>query len=384
MNHEGQALLCQAAAKANSMIIKDSNIQMTAARSYVEKHERRESLTIWRDGDEARQTNANDADSRAHLGLRALAFAQQQVRVSISKEAQAMLPAKAIAPDEEELEPMQDLEINLIKLLVEKLTGREIKLMKPSDFKAKPTDPADFANTPKHAEHQQAPAPEQRVGWGLVYDYYESHYEAESTSFSASGLIHTADGKEISFDVDMSMSREFMSQQSLNIRAGDALKDPLVINFSGRAAELSTNHFSFDLDVDGKQEQIAFVTPGSGFLALDKNADGIINSGAELFGPTSGDGFAELARYDEDGNAWIDEADAIYDRLRIWSKDSAGNDQLVALGEKGIGAIYLGHIDTPFLLKDEANQLTGAVRSSGLFVEEDGGVGTVQQVDLVV
>jgi hypothetical protein len=49
-----------------------------------------------------------------------------------------------------------------------------------------------------------------------------------------------------------------------------------------------------------------------------------------------------------------------------------------------VGAIYLGHIETPFLLKDANNSTLGAVRDSGIFLQENGGVGTIQQLDLVV
>jgi len=274
---------------------------------------------------------------------------------------------------------MEELEQSLLKLLVERLTGKEIKLMHPSEMESVPAD----------AEVTEAPAQEQaaadgRQGWGLVYDHYESHYESESTSFSAQGVVQTADGREINISVELNMSREFFSEQQVNLRAGDALKDPLVINFSGSAVELTERDFSFDIDADGTSDQIAFVGPGSGFLALDKNGDGKINDGSELFGPETGNGFADLSAYDGDGNNWIDESDSIYDRLRIWSKDADGNDQLVALGQRGVGAIYLGHVDTPFLLKDAANETLGAVRDSGIFLEEDGGVGTIQQLDLVV
>jgi hypothetical protein len=218
----------------------------------------------------------------------------------------------------------------------------------------------------------------------MVYDYYESHYESEATSFSAEGVVRTADGKQINISLELNMSREFFTEQSINIRAGDALKDPLVINFDGNAAQLTQREFSFDIDADGRSDQIAFVQPGSGFLALDKNADGMINDGSELFGPQTGNGFEELAAYDLDNNQWIDENDAIYEGLRIWSKDSDGNDQLVALGERGVGAIYLGRIDTPFLLKDSANETLGAVQESGIYLQEEGGVGTIQRLDLVV
>jgi len=158
--------------------------------------------------------------------------------------------------------------------------------------------------------------------------------------------------------------------------------ESLAINISKEAQSLPK--FSFDLDADAHEEQISFVNPGSGFLALDKNGDGIINNGHELFGPATDNGFNELAAYDLDGNDWIDEKDEIYTQLRIWSKDAAGNDSLIALGQKNVGAIYLGHIDTPFLLSDQDNEQLGQIRSSSIFLEEAGGVGTIQQLDLVV
>jgi len=74
----------------------------------------------------------------------------------------------------------------------------------------------------------------------------------------------------------------------------------------------------------------------------------------------------------------------VYSGLRIWQKDSEGGDRLLALGQKGIGAIYLGHVDTPFEVKNEQNELEGVVRSSGVYLKEDGSTGTIQQLDLVV
>jgi hypothetical protein len=56
---------------------------------------------------------------------------------------------------------------------------------------------------------------------------------------------------------------------------------------------------------------------------------------------------------------------------------------VASLGERGVGAVYLGRSATPFTLK-EGGATLGAVRSSGLWVGEDGTVGTVQQVDVNV
>lgn len=120
------------------------------------------------------------------------------------------------------------------------------------------------------------------------------------------------------------------------------------------------------------------------FLALDRNGNGTIDNGQELFGATSGNGFNELAAFDADGNQFIDSGDPIYNRLRIWSKDQEGNDNLVALGQQQIGAIYLGHMATPFSLKNAQNQLAGQVQASSFFLREDGSSGSIQQIDLVV
>ena len=234
---------------------------------------------------------------------------------------------------------------------------------------------------------QAAPAGnavQQRQGWGLEYNYHESYYEQEKMSFAAQGIIRTAGGREIDFSVQLNLSREFASQLDINIKAGDAAVDPLVINFGGSAPELTDTKYNFDLDADGVADQISFVGPGSGFLALDINEDGQINNGRELFGPGSGDGFAELAEYDEDGNQWIDENDPVYDRLRIWTKDAEGNDVLFALGQKGIGAIFLGSVSTPFDMKDAGNNSLGKVRGSGIYLNENGSAGTIQQIDLTI
>lgn len=361
------------------MKIAASNITLNSSHESVEKHQRREHLNVWRDGEEPREVRAPGPN----VSLRAVAveLRAELSSVRISRQAQSLQPVQAQLKldKEDELDAMGELKVSLLKLLVEGLTGKELKLTHPGDLEVAQEAPDLQAPPPEGGE-----AAPQRAGWGLVYDYYESHYQSEQTSFSAEGVIKTQDGKQISFQVDLNMSREFFSEQSLSIRAGDALKDPLVLNFNGTAAELTDTKFSFDLDLDGREDQISFVGPNSGFLALDRNGDNVINDGSELFGPTSGSGFAELAAYDEDGNNWIDENDSIYSKLRIWSKDAEGNDQLLALGQKGVGAIYLEHVATPFQLTGQDNEQLGQIQSSGLFVEEDGGVGTLQHLDLVV
>lgn len=206
--------------------------------------------------------------------------------------------------------------------------------------------------------------------------------EQESTSVSAAGVVKTADGRSIDFSVDMNMSRSFMQQADIKYTEKITLTDPLVINMDRMPAGVTDMNFHFDIDGDGQVDKISSLREGSGFLALDKNGDGVINDGSELFGAASGDGFADLAAYDEDGNGWIDENDAVYDKLRVWTKDSGGNDVLFSLKEADIGAIYLSRTDSRFSLTDEENSVHAVVRSTGIYLKESTGeVGTVQQVD---
>ena len=128
-------------------------------------------------------------------------------------------------------------------------------------------------------------------GGQYTSEFYYS--EQETTSFSTEGTVQTSDGREISFQVDVTMSRSFTQYMSQTVDFGSPkLVDPLVINLDAPAADVQDQKFYFDLDADGHEEAISQLGPGSGFLALDKNGDGIINDGSELFGALSGNGFA--------------------------------------------------------------------------------------------
>lgn len=209
--------------------------------------------------------------------------------------------------------------------------------------------------------------------------------EAESTTFATTGIVRTADGRDINFNMEVSMSRAFTASiNSLEVESY-IKTDPLMINLDTDIGNVSDQKFFFDLDADGKEEEISFAGKGSGFLALDRNGDGKINDGSELFGTKSGDGFKDLAAYDEDGNGWIDENDAIFSQLKIWTKDEEGNDRLIRLRDADVGAIYLGNADTQFSLKDDDHKLNGEIKKTGIYLRESSGeVGTVNHVDLII
>lgn len=215
-------------------------------------------------------------------------------------------------------------------------------------------------------------------------EFTETIHEQESSDFLSSGTIRTADGRSLDFKLDLCMNREFECERKTTEKGKLVLRDPLVINFDGKAAELSGKRFSFDLDVDGKIDSMFSLGLSSGYLAIDSNNDGLINDGSELFGTRSGDGFTDLAKLDSDGNHWLDEADSQFDRLRIWQHDASGQSLLSNLRDQGVGALYLGSTETPFTLTDKDNRALAQVRASGIYLKENGSVGSLQQVDLAV
>ena len=135
--------------------------------------------------------------------------------------------------------------------------------------------------------------------------------------------------------------------------------DPLVFDLDGdgiTTVSLEESNAFFDLDNNGFAEKTSWIGAKEGLLAYDKNGDGIINGGNELFGDRTlmkdsktlaSSGFTALAEYDNNKDGKIDSNDAIYTLLRIW-QDSDGDGiasagelkQLVDLGIVSIGLSY--------------------------------------------
>ena len=341
------------------MKISDSTLTMQASHDWSQQSSVKETLRVWVD------RRAPDPPP---------AFQQ----VTLSATAQEKQASEAAAIDDAMRNVENDPKLQLLILMVEKMTGHKFKVFDSRELKA---PEAVHVADPNAAQPQQPPP---RAGFGVEYSKVASYSESERTTMQATGVIKTSDGKEIKFNLDLVMQRQYSETSSTDVRLGDAARktDPLVINFNGTAAQLSEQRFAFDLNSDGKSEQINAPLSGSGFLALDQNGDGKINNGSELFGPSTGNGFGELAKYDSDGNGWIDESDPIFKQLKVWTGSGTESSKLSSLASLGVGAISLHSIATPFDIKTASNQLLGSVRASSVYLNENGSVGSVQQIDL--
>lgn len=350
------------------MIVTNSAIAMAASHTQTQTRVMEERL-FW--GNEAAVASAANTDSGKNAPV--------PTWIDLS-EAGSVLARHKITQTldfSKEVDSKAALNLQILQATLKGILGKDIRLGVPATAQGEPL-----------AIHLQAPnaAGSLSSGQMLVYERTQIYRETETVNFAAKGVVNTADGRSISFDIGLSMSREFTqitsSQANIFSSGHHELIDPIVINFDGKGAELSLNKIQFDLDMDGTADQISQLKSGSGYLVWDKNNDGIVNDGSELFGPKTGSGFAELAQHDLDGNGFIDEADPIYSQLRVWVQYDDGTSQLFALGEKDVGAIFLGHASTPFSLKDSANQAMGQLANSGVYLKESGGVGLVQEIYL--
>lgn len=390
------------------MRIESTSLQLASSYQRTSVTTRTERLRAWVDGEGSRAedrrpatgTEGNDADKieiEAYAArMRSLAMSQR----TAFRGSPSDMPGPSSEPgvgagktsnggnikekdDELELEGSGGTQLKLMKLILEKMTGRKVTIYKMKDPEA--AEAAGEQAEKAAASGKKAPAEPEREGWGIDYERTDIKVETEASQFQAEGVVKTSDGKELSFSVEMAMSRQEVEMSHLRVRAGDAKNiDPLVINFGGTAAELSEQIMDFDLDSDGRNDKISFVRSGSGFIVNDTNGNGRVDDGKELFGPQSGDGFEELSRCDEDRNGWIDEGDSAYDTLRVWlGRDAEGRDDLRSLSAMNVGAISLSRVATPFTLQNAAGEDRGYVRATGVYLQEDGAAGTVQQIDLV-
>lgn len=360
------------------MQVTRADVSLSSQQAQVDQRAVQERLRLWRGNTQLelqreRQTETRSA-SQASLSSGWVNRLSPQAQALTARPPAAPPPADHAGqdPDHAGVDPKLEPLIRLVELI----TGRKLRFFRAEDLQGGTDAPAAAAAA------TSAPA---RAGWGLAYDRTETRYEAQHTQVQVEGVVHTRDGREIAFALSLEMHREYLQTSSVSVRAGDALlKDPLVIHFDGPAGELSDLRFDFDLDADGQLENISFVGAGSGFLVLDKNGNGRVDDGRELFGALSGDGFADLAALDADGNGWIDESDPAFGQLQVWQKGAEGNDQLRSLREAQVGALYLGRVSSPFSVRDADNQTLAEVRSTGVYLREDGAPGALQQIDLAV
>jgi hypothetical protein len=163
-------------------------------------------------------------------------------------------------------------------------------------------------------------------------------------------------------------------------------RDPLTLDLDGDGLETVgvAAGVLFDHDGDGVASGTGWVSGDDGFLVLDRNANGVIDSGRELFGDStplaSGgnalDGFSALAQEDTNADGRVDSLDANWSALRVWrdlNQDGVSQSgELFTLGSLGIAALNVAVTEHTQTLAN-GNQ----VADLGTYVRSDGSTGTL-------
>lgn len=223
------------------------------------------------------------------------------------------------------------------------------------------------SSSPEFPNAESTAAPESATIEDLIIGYSSRYQEdislevttdGSNVSFSGSirvgfdaalaGTFTTSDGRQVSFaatvhvevglDVQFSFGREEIAPPA------PAQADPLALDLDGDN-DISLTPYqhgaTFDINGDGILDQTAFVQGQDVFLGLDRNNNGFIDNGRELFGDQHGaaSGYLELAKYDDDQNGVIDQSDSIYQQLlgvRLGQQGLLETYSLQALGVKSI------------------------------------------------
>ena len=106
------------------------------------------------------------------------------------------------------------------------------------------------------------------------------------------------------------------------------LGTPIILDLNGDGVKTLSisSGVKFDLFAEGQSINTGWVSSGDGLLVLDRNGDGVINNGTELFGSSTQlangqkapDGYAALRELDSNGDGIISADDALFAELRVW------------------------------------------------------------------
>ncbi len=201
-------------------------------------------------------------------------------------------------------------------------------------------------------------------------------------TLSVSAWLDPMDPDSFDLGVPVACNRNFAAAVSWT-----APRDPLVLDLDGDGIEavgIDPNApILFDHNADGVRTSTGWVRGDDGFVVLDRNGNGTIDSGRELFGDNTAlpsgalasNGFAALAQHDGNADGRIDSADAAYSQLRIWR--DLNQDGISQAGELAtLAASGVASIGTQALSSNTNLGNGNTLAFTGSFTRTDGQTGT--------
>ena len=276
--------------------------------------------------------------------------------------------------------------VKMIKIILEGYLGRslaelsgELNLSSSNEIEKNLETSANEQSSTSLSELQvetlkidgQIFAPEDKV----QVERWQIHHQELNFEMQASFEL---EGKQLAVNFAFSLASEHTSYSSVEMSAR-ALKDPLIVQFGEQSLGHITDNVLFDINQDEKLDELPIFSGDVGYLVFDKNNNQQADSGNELFGPQTGNGFYELAKLDSDENGLIDANDDVFSQLYVWQPQQG---VLISLQDANIKAIHFSAIDTPFSFYDDEGEIVAQLRQSSFLISETGQARGVHQVDV--
>ncbi len=192
--------------------------------------------------------------------------------------------------------------------------------------------------------------------WGGTYNMNNWNWGIKDVSSNAYDNADS-DVNNSGTNVSKAYTVQTFLESGENDLSWDAAITPIVVDLNGDGVQTlsrANSQGSFDLLGNGKAIASGWLSSEDGFLAIDDNANGKIDSISELFGGLDkGDGFAKLASFDSNGDGLVSAGDIDFASLKIW-QDANGNHQtdageLLSLADAGVASLKVAFIELPFI-----------------------------------
>lgn len=142
--------------------------------------------------------------------------------------------------------------------------------------------------------------------------------------------------------------------------------DPLVLDLDGDGVEMQSTEVPvmFDHNGDGVKVGSSWISSDDGFLVIDRNNNGVIDDGLEMFGDSTllstgepaSNGFEALKELDTNGDGLISEEDQQFSDLKVWKDlnyDGVSEEsELFSLSEVGVTSISVEYQNESTSLED--------------------------------
>lgn len=194
----------------------------------------------------------------------------------------------------------------------------------------------------------------------------------------AEAFVARVERRQVEVRVNVARTGGQLDVQQVDLKQAD----PLVLDLEGDGLDLGEagEAATFDVNADGTLDKTGWVRGDDALLVYDRNGNGLLDDGSELFGDQNGasNGFAELSKHDDNRDGRIDSKDSIFKALQLY-RDLNGNGRVDAGELKNLSQSEIVSLDLRFL-RETAKLNGNSLLLRGSFERADGSTGRMDDV----